>query len=142
MTKSSPPGATYLRGSKTYSVSVLTRISWPIRNPSRSDRRIPSTLPPKMTRPPACEKDTSKCGERPPLIGVSCCLTNAGAFSWAGVGPSFLPVGSSNPSRTEARSEEHTSELQSQSNLVCRLLLEKKKQTILVLHCRKSKIAA
>src|SRR5688572_31675820 len=28
-----------------------------------------------------------------------------------------------------ARSEEHTSELQSQSNLVCRLLLEKKKIT-------------
>src|SRR2546427_6246232 len=27
-----------------------------------------------------------------------------------------------------ARSEEHTSELQSQSNLVCRLLLEKKKK--------------
>src|SRR2546427_3370902 len=27
-----------------------------------------------------------------------------------------------------ARSEEHTSELQSQSNLVCRLLLEKKKR--------------
>src|SRR2546430_10929297 len=27
----------------------------------------------------------------------------------------------------EVRSEEHTSELQSQSNLVCRLLLEKKK---------------
>src|SRR2546430_6170480 len=29
--------------------------------------------------------------------------------------------------REEDRSEEHTSELQSQSNLVCRLLLEKKK---------------
>src|SRR2546427_4782216 len=29
------------------------------------------------------------------------------------------------------RSEEHTSELQSQSNLVCRLLLEKKKETLL-----------
>src|SRR5205085_6746530 len=28
----------------------------------------------------------------------------------------------------DARSEEHTSELQSQSNLVCRLLLEKKKK--------------
>src|SRR2546430_7271944 len=28
----------------------------------------------------------------------------------------------------EERSEEHTSELQSQSNLVCRLLLEKKKK--------------
>src|SRR2546430_9760180 len=36
-----------------------------------------------------------------------------------------------------SRSEEHTSELQSQSNLVCRLLLEKKKQAIsclLLLH--------
>src|SRR2546430_11478698 len=35
------------------------------------------------------------------------------------------------------RSEEHTSELQSQSNLVCRLLLEKKKthkQTLSVCH--------
>src|SRR6266478_7851927 len=31
-------------------------------------------------------------------------------------------------SRDLARSEEHTSELQSQSNLVCRLLLEKKKK--------------
>src|SRR2546427_4286919 len=29
----------------------------------------------------------------------------------------------------QLRSEEHTSELQSQSNLVCRLLLEKKKNT-------------
>src|SRR2546430_12680501 len=32
-------------------------------------------------------------------------------------------------SETAIRSEEHTSELQSQSNLVCRLLLEKKKHT-------------
>src|SRR2546430_8962353 len=31
---------------------------------------------------------------------------------------------------TGPRSEEHTSELQSQSNLVCRLLLEKKKKKI------------
>src|SRR2546430_2853347 len=34
--------------------------------------------------------------------------------------------------RSGLRSEEHTSELQSQSNLVCRLLLEKKKTTT---HC-------
>src|SRR2546427_2441805 len=32
-------------------------------------------------------------------------------------------------SKRRQRSEEHTSELQSQSNLVCRLLLEKKKKT-------------
>src|SRR2546430_17393709 len=33
---------------------------------------------------------------------------------------------------SDRRSEEHTSELQSQSNLVCRLLLEKKKKTQLL----------
>src|SRR2546430_3875328 len=32
--------------------------------------------------------------------------------------------------RNRRRSEEHTSELQSQSNLVCRLLLEKKKRNL------------
>src|SRR5688572_31176392 len=32
------------------------------------------------------------------------------------------------------RSEEHTSELQSQSNLVCRLLLEKKKNRAMLYH--------
>src|SRR2546430_4129879 len=35
------------------------------------------------------------------------------------------------PALTPPRSEEHTSELQSQSNLVCRLLLEKKKEVSL-----------
>src|SRR2546430_13544743 len=35
--------------------------------------------------------------------------------------------------RRRPRSEEHTSELQSQSNLVCRLLLEKKTTMVLVL---------
>src|SRR5260370_6518950 len=34
-------------------------------------------------------------------------------------------------SRLELRSEEHTSELQSHLNLVCRLLLEKKKNVVL-----------
>src|SRR5687767_15712796 len=36
--------------------------------------------------------------------------------------------GSSSPNRLDRRSEEHTSELQSLAYLVCRLLLEKKKQ--------------
>src|SRR2546430_11510045 len=41
---------------------------------------------------------------------------------------SSLRMNTSSPSnRNSERSEEHTSELQSQSNLVCRLLLEKKK---------------
>src|SRR2546427_5759720 len=43
--------------------------------------------------------------------------------------PGSNGAGSSrNPWATAPRSEEHTSELQSQSNLVCRLLLEKKKK--------------
>src|SRR5438270_6167017 len=37
------------------------------------------------------------------------------------------------------RSEEHTSELQSQSNLVCRLLLEKKKKKKLKHHMKYTK---
>src|SRR6266567_8664796 len=44
---------------------------------------------------------------------------------------SDLPEGLAHRAGTrpaETRSEEHTSELQSQSNLVCRLLLEKKKE--------------
>src|SRR2546430_3598221 len=40
------------------------------------------------------------------------------------------------PNRVAARSEEHTSELQSQSNLVCRLLLEKKKMLDYTKYCQ------
>ena len=35
--------------------------------------------------------------------------------------------------KVNTRSEEHTSELQSLTNLVCRLLLEKKKKTIIII---------
>src|SRR2546430_7907110 len=41
-------------------------------------------------------------------------------------------VGGSMTSAAPTRSEEHTSELQSQSNLVCRLLLEKKNALLVV----------
>src|SRR5258707_2837382 len=40
------------------------------------------------------------------------------------------PPGPASGAATEARSEEHTSELQSRQYLVCRLLLEKKKTYI------------
>src|SRR2546430_14333785 len=48
----------------------------------------------------------------------------------AGAGPQLTAVFASRSVDAFAgiRSEEHTSELQSQSNLVCRLLLEKKKK--------------
>src|SRR2546428_10250893 len=44
---------------------------------------------------------------------------------------SLTPRGGPAPRRERARSEEHTSELQSRSDLVCRLLLEKKKKNTL-----------
>src|SRR2546430_10383588 len=42
--------------------------------------------------------------------------------------PDHRDVRVPHPCAVQTRSEEHTSELQSQSNLVCRLLLEKKKR--------------
>src|SRR5215475_5811076 len=47
-----------------------------------------------------------------------------GAASWSRPGPGPCR----RPAPVRARSEEHTSELQSRENIVCRLLLEKKKK--------------
>src|SRR2546427_1615126 len=47
-----------------------------------------------------------------------------------GAGPQGFSEGGGWRPAGDDRSEEHTSELQSQSNLVCRLLLEKKKKNI------------
>src|SRR2546430_10301899 len=88
-------------------------------------RRPPrSTLFPYTTlfRSPRSPGQASCSWPRPPL----------GPLYQQTIGGTF---GAHGPSRTKAhsrerqrgRSEEHTSELQSQSNLVCRLLLEKKK---------------
>src|SRR2546426_6424895 len=52
----------------------------------------------------------------PPYVAVSVLL------------PEEVGVSVQVPAATEPRSEEHTSELQSPCNLVCRLLLEKKKK--------------
>src|SRR2546430_13607523 len=55
----------------------------------------------------------------PIYTGSSALLSFGGPLGCAGA---ILSLANAEP-----RSEEHTSELQSQSNLVCRLLLEKKK---------------
>src|SRR2546427_4581428 len=49
----------------------------------------------------------------------------SGETTWGPCGP--RPRCGAGCAEVDNRSEEHTSELQSQSNLVCRLLLEKKK---------------
>src|SRR5207249_10383018 len=49
------------------------------------------------------------------------------AYPWQIVAHSCLASGRYRPEARQERSEEHTSELQSRFDLVCRLLLEKKK---------------
>src|SRR5260370_23276817 len=56
--------------------------------------------------------------------GVTCDM-GANSNSWAKARAGFI----------EYRSEEHTSELQSHLNIVCRLLLEKKKNPLLQILC-------
>src|SRR5690606_41955563 len=53
----------------------------------------------------------------------------AGLCSWPASSSSSSSAASSGSRMRCVRSEEHTSELQSRENLVCRLLLEKKKKT-------------
>src|SRR2546425_7893482 len=87
-------------------------------------RRPPrSTLFPYTTlfRSHCCSKPWRRSGQ-----------TRACSRTWTSSGGAGPPVPSSRGRSTwETRSEEHTSELQSLAYLVCRLLLEKKKDTAL-----------
>src|SRR5438046_4909372 len=80
----------------------------------------------------------------PPTEIYTLSLHDALPISFAGIGGSarsrhdssypasaapVRAIGPSSGAKSAQRSEEHTSELQSLTNLVCRLLLEKKKQT-------------
>src|SRR5208283_5819399 len=53
------------------------------------------------------------------------CWSRPRSSPWSSMSRGASPIG------LRARSEEHTSELQSHHDLVCRLLLEKKKETIM-----------
>src|SRR2546430_5880008 len=65
----------------------------------------------------------------------SVCEAGGGAPSLSRCRNLGLQVAHTHELWTRTRSEEHTSELQSQSNLVCRLLLEKKKSPRARLFC-------
>src|SRR2546430_7106873 len=60
-------------------------------------------------------------------IGTQHCLTTRRVLLRGDGSTSHEGIFDTNTAEEDTRSEEHTSELQSQSNLVCRLLLEKKK---------------
>src|SRR5256885_7201699 len=92
-------------------------------------RRPPrSTLFPYTTlfRSPGGERGVSgsRRGEHRPKGRRAAAARAAGSVD--ALAPGLAPQ----PRESRARSEEHTSELQSPCNLVCRLLLEKKKKNI------------
>src|SRR5207249_5532790 len=75
-----------------------------------------------------CVKGTSSYGAP---LGAGCGMRDAGCDSTTAGAAAGTDARGAAPSRSRAsRSEEHTSELQSRFDLVCRLLLEKKKKTI------------
>src|SRR3989475_9062393 len=88
--------------STLFPYTTLFRSLWP--------RRDPGGPPPPRRRPPHPHRRRA-APQRLPAVGVR--VRRA-------------PL--QRPLLAGFRSEEHTSELQSQSNLVCRLLLEKKKK--------------
>src|SRR5437016_10186653 len=74
-----------------------------------------------------CANTTSTASSAP---AANCAINGpTSSAAWAAVGLSPISVRCDAIGRFAARSEEHTSELQSLTNLVCRLLLEKKKRT-------------
>src|SRR5688572_32052323 len=66
-------------------------------------------------------------GRRPPVPRAARVRARPSADPARGHGRRHPRMAPEHPRSRARRSEEHTSELQSQSNLVCRLLLEKKK---------------
>src|SRR5258706_8466773 len=85
-----------------------------IRRPPRSTLFPYTTLfrsTPRLCAESCCGRCCSWC---PPPLSGRCCR--------------WWPDGNSAQRAVAGRSEEHTSELQSLTNLVCRLLLEKKKK--------------
>src|SRR5688572_31220009 len=85
--------------------------------------------PPRSTLFPYTTLFRSLEGVRVPAVTVSLRSTDGNVVIGQTTTDNIGQVAFSDvaPGRYVVRSEEHTSELQSQSNLVCRLLLEKKK---------------
>src|SRR5690606_41147686 len=100
----------------------------PTSTPSTTSNARWRTTAAAATRPPRRPRRSSTCrcrGSWKPCVPASARTACAGCAPWA-----TPPARRSSPvpaSSWPPRSEEHTSELQSRENLVCRLLLEKKK---------------
>src|SRR5690606_40037610 len=101
-------------------------------------RRVPAAMsrsigmpPPNGATPPG-PWDVSRSGETPPPAFFGPRVNSRGAALTTTIAArAGIPNAQRQENQVTRRSEEHTSELQSRENLVCRLLLEKKKKNIL-----------
>src|SRR5258708_25528997 len=89
-----------------------------------SSNRPPRLISPRPTNSRGNCKFSPKIGSKCSVYFPEATLPSRTMEQFPGIVPS---------SCSEARSEEHTSELQSPDHLVCRLLLEKKKKTLMYL---------
>src|SRR5438445_13810117 len=91
-----------------------------------------------LSSSPCCFFFIDPATPEPYTLSLHDALPISRCWSWrapAAARPASSPTGSrgcsaSDPVGDDARSEEHTSELQSRQYLVCRLLLEKKKKKL------------
>src|SRR5260370_26103982 len=95
--------------------------------------------PPRSTLFPYTTLFRSKLVAQPPASFTEQCAEGSASIEIASPRPqAFMSIDQRgiqtafNLARTRIRSEEHTSELQSHLNLVCRLLLEKKNKKITI----------
>src|SRR5690606_41324268 len=97
-------------------------------------RDLPS-FPTRRSSDLSCSRSARTRGSGP-RSSTPCSTPAGGRDGWRGSSWEYVPIFTdiARPIRAcwrswSRRSEEHTSELQSRENLVCRLLLEKKKKT-------------
>src|SRR5260221_6396572 len=91
--------------------------------------------PPRSTLFPYTTLFRSVCVQSSVWIGVILATTflkTTGHVGRLSSAPKTAVGEEKGPNRTASRSEEHTSELQSHSDLVCRLLLEKKNTNYMI----------
>src|SRR2546430_4153019 len=133
ITKWKMPSVRQVIGAETSSmIGLMNALTIPRTRPVRSREMYLSASPKPYDAFPQVIPGTKKAATAmaTALISARQMIRTAETLNqyWASI-PRRRIVSSARP-KTHRRSEEHTSELQSQSNLVCRLLLEKKNHRI------------
>src|SRR5690606_1877872 len=123
-TRASPPplsSSLSLLSSLSPSSSVARTMSTSAVSPSRTYEAAPSSVPPRSRIGGAHDQSPSTPDH------TSAATLAPAAMSGSNRAHASSPAARMIAPTASTRSEEHTSELQSRENLVCRLLLEKKK---------------